>query len=51
MIGGLDYDSALKLPFRLFTQENAAEMGVPADFSKGFGDTWQTEFKKSWGLE
>ncbi len=50
MIGGLDYDPLVKIPFRLFTQENADEMGVPAEYTKGFGD-YQVEYRKLWGLE
>jgi len=34
----------------MFTAENAAEAGVPAEFSTGFGD-YQTEYKKLWGLQ
>ena len=40
----------LNNPFRMFTAENAAEAGVPADFTTGFGD-YQTEYKKLWGLQ
>ena len=40
----------LNNPFRMFTKDNAAEAGVPAQFSKGFGE-YQTEYKKLWGLQ
>ncbi len=40
----------LNNPFRMFTADNAAEAGVPAEFSTGFGD-YQTEYKKLWGLQ
>jgi len=40
----------LNNPFRMFTVDNAAEAGVPAEFSKGFGE-YQTEYKKLWGLQ
>ena len=40
----------LNNPFRMFTVDNAAEAGVPAQFSKGFGE-YQTEYKKLWGLQ
>ena len=39
----------LNNPFRMFTVDNAAEAGVPAQFSKGFGE-YQNEYKKIWGL-
>ena len=40
----------LNNPFRMFTVDNAAEAGVPAQFSKGFGE-YQNEYKKLWGLQ
>ena len=40
----------LNNPFRMFTKDNAAEAGVPAQFSKGFG-TYQSEYLKLWGLK
>ena len=50
MIGGFDYDPLVKIPFRLFTQENAAEMGVPAEYTKGFGEDYQASTGSSGGL-
>jgi len=40
----------LNNPFRMFTADNAAEAGVPAEFSKGFGE-YQAEYKTLWGLQ
>jgi len=40
----------LNNPFRMFTKDNAAEAGVPAQFSKGFG-TYQSQYLKLWGLK
>ena len=40
----------LNNPFRMFTKDNAAEAGVPAQFSKGFGE-YQSQYKKLWGLQ
>jgi ribose transport system substrate-binding protein len=40
----------LNNPFRMFTIDNAAEAGVPAEFSAGFGE-YQAEYKTLWGLE
>jgi ribose transport system substrate-binding protein len=40
----------LNNPFRMWTADNAADAGVPAEFSKGFGD-YQSEYKKLWGLQ
>jgi hypothetical protein len=40
----------LNNPFRMFTVDNAAEAGVPAEFSKGFGE-YQAEYKTLWGLQ
>lgn len=43
-------DEYLNNPFRMWTAENAADAGVPAEFSTGYGD-YQGEYKKLWGLE
>ena len=40
----------LNNPFRMFTKANAAEAGVPAQFSKGFGN-YRPEYMKLWGLQ
>jgi ribose transport system substrate-binding protein len=40
----------LNNPFRMFTKDNAAEAGVPAQFSKGFG-SYQPQYLKLWGLQ
>jgi len=38
LIGGMGQVESMNIPFRLFTEANAAEAGVPAEFSKGYGD-------------
>ena len=38
LIGGKGQVASMNIPFRLFTKDNAAEAGVPAEFSKGYGD-------------
>jgi len=40
----------LNNPFRMFTKDNAAEAGVPAQFSKGFG-TYQSPVPEALGLK
>ena len=40
----------LNNPFRMFTKDNAAEAGIPAKFSEGFG-SYQPEYLKLWGLK
>jgi ribose transport system substrate-binding protein len=40
----------LNNPFRMFTKDNAAEAGVPAKFSEGFG-SYQPAYLKLWGLK
>jgi ribose transport system substrate-binding protein len=40
----------LNNPFRMWIQSNAAEMGVPASYTKGYGD-YQSQYKKLWGLK
>ena len=38
LVGGMGQVESMNIPFRLFTQANASEAGVPAEFSKGYGD-------------
>jgi len=40
---------SMNIPFRLFTQANAAEAGVPAEFSKGYGQ-FIPQYEKLWGI-
>lgn len=35
----------------IFTQENAEEAGVPADYALGYGDAYMKGYHKLWGLE
>ena len=49
LIGGLGLVPSMNIPFRLFTSANAAEAGVPAEFSKGYGD-FKDQYRTLWGL-
>jgi len=49
LIGGMGLVKSMNIPYRLFTADNAAEAGVPASFSKGYG-TYKVEYAKLWGL-
>jgi ribose transport system substrate-binding protein len=49
LIGDMGLVESMNIPFRLFTAENAAEAGVPAEFSKGYGD-FRSEYSTLWGL-
>ena len=49
LIGDMGLVESMNIPFRLFTKDNAAEAGVPAEFSKGYGD-FRSEYAKLWGL-
>jgi ribose transport system substrate-binding protein len=50
LIGDMGLVEDMNVPFRLWTQDNAAEAGVPADFGKGYGD-FQSEYLKLWQVE
>lgn len=49
LIGDMGLVKSMNIPFRLFTKDNAAEAGVPAEFSKGYGD-FRSEYANLWGL-
>ena len=49
LIGDMGLVESMNIPFRLFTTDNAAEAGVPAEFSKGYGD-FRSEYATLWGL-
>jgi ribose transport system substrate-binding protein len=49
LIGGMGLVESMNIPFRLFTIDNAAEAGVPAEFSKGYGD-FRSAYAALWGL-
>lgn len=49
LIGGMGQVPSMNIPFRLFTSANAAEAGVPANFSEGYGD-YKDQYYKLWGL-
>ena len=50
LIGGMGQVESMNIPFRMFTKDNAAEAGVPADFGKGYGD-FQTPYLKLWQVQ
>ena len=50
LIGGMGAVSNMHIPLRIFTTENAAEAGVPATFTKGYGDAFKSDYAKLWGL-
>ena len=37
-----------KVPLRVFSAENIAEVGEPADAAMGYGDAYQAGFKDLW---
>jgi ribose transport system substrate-binding protein len=47
--GGMGTVKSMNIPFRLFTSTNAAEAGVPANFSQGYGQ-YKPQYYKLWGL-
>ena len=50
LIGGMGQVSSMNIPFRLFTKDNAAEAGVPAQFSQGYGD-FIPQYLKLWQVK
>jgi ribose transport system substrate-binding protein len=40
-----------KAPLLVFTKDNVASAGVPAQQSKGYGDAWESGFDQLWGLK
>jgi ribose transport system substrate-binding protein len=38
------------LPVRVFTKDNVSDAGVPADITKGYGDSYIAGYMKLWGL-
>jgi ribose transport system substrate-binding protein len=49
LIGGMGTVQSMNIPFRLFTSANAAQAGVPANFSPGYGQ-YKPQYYKLWGL-
>jgi ribose transport system substrate-binding protein len=49
-ICGLPSPSALNVPFYIFDQSNVGQAGEPADYAKGYGDTYVAGFRRLWGL-
>jgi ribose transport system substrate-binding protein len=39
-----------KVPLRVFSAENVAEVGSPADAAMGYGDAYQAGYKDLWML-
>ena len=50
LIGGMGQVASMNIPFRLFTKDNAAEAGVPAEFSKGYGE-FIPQYLKLWQVQ
>jgi len=50
IIGGMEVPKDMKIPYRLFTKDNAAEAGIPASFSEGYGD-FKPGYQQLWGLQ
>ncbi len=48
ILAGLPVPQTLAFPFRIFTRENAAEAGVPAQYDEGFGTDYKHQFLKLW---
>jgi len=47
---GLEPVKDPKIPFYLFTPENAADAGKPPRPSLGYGDSYVAGYRKLWGL-
>lgn len=50
LVGDMGLVEDMNVPFRVWTEDNAAEAGVPADFGKGYGD-FQSEYLKLWQVQ
>lgn len=50
LIGDMGQVESMNIPFRLFTKDNAAEAGVPAEFSKGYGE-FIPQYLKLWQVQ
>ncbi len=50
LIGNMGQVASMNIPFRLFTKDNAAEAGVPAEFSKGYGE-FIPQYLKLWQVQ
>jgi ribose transport system substrate-binding protein len=50
LIGGMGTVKDMNIPLRIFTKENAAEAGIPATFSQGYGDSFKSGYQKLWGF-
>ncbi len=50
LIGGMGQVESMNIPFRLFTEANAADAGVPAEFSKGYGD-FRDQYLTLWQVQ
>lgn len=48
---GLEIPVDTKIPLYIWTSENAEEAGVPAEYSKGYGEAWQKGYAELWGLD
>lgn len=48
---GMETKNELYVPFFIFDKDNAATAGTPAEFDKGYGDSYIAGYNKLWGLE
>ncbi|WP_431300202.1 sugar ABC transporter substrate-binding protein [Tabrizicola sp. BL-A-41-H6] len=48
---GMETKNELYVPFYIFDKDNAASAGTPAEFDKGYGDSYIAGYNKLWGLE
>jgi ribose transport system substrate-binding protein len=47
---GLEAKNELYVPFYIFDASNVETAGVPAEFDKGFGDSYIIGYETLWGL-
>ena len=48
---GLDTVTDTKVPLRVFSAENIAEVGSPADATKGYGDAYAAGYRDLWKMQ
>ncbi len=48
---GLEAKNELYVPFYIFDASNVETAGVPAEFDKGYGDSYITGYETLWGLK
>lgn len=50
-VTGSTKEFSMNVPLYIFDQSNAADAGVPAEYSKGYGADFMPEYYKLWGLQ